>query len=124
MNLRRRLDDPLLGNLVMILAPFTAYLLAEMIHASGVLAVVVSGLIMAQVAPSLIRAEHRRQALAFWPLATFIINGALFVLVGVELQYALRHLSRADLRDALIATGLVSVVLVAVRSRSCSPPPT
>jgi CPA1 family monovalent cation:H+ antiporter len=115
MNLRRRLDDPLLGNLVMILAPFTAYLLAELIHASGVLAVVVSGLIMAQVAPSLIRAEHRRQALAFWPLATFIINGALFVLVGVELQYALRHLSRSDLRDALIAIGAVSVVLVAVR---------
>ncbi|MEH0587073.1 Na+/H+ antiporter [Streptomyces sp. B21-106] len=115
MNLRRRLDDPLLGNLVMILAPFTAYLLAEQIHASGVLAVVVSGLIMAQVAPSLIRADHRRQALAFWPLATFIINGALFVLVGVELQYALRHLSRSDLRDALIAIGAVSVVLVAVR---------
>ena len=115
MNLRRRLDDPLLGNLVMILAPFTAYLLAELIHASGVLAVVVSGLIMAQVAPSLIRAEHRRQALAFWPLATFIINGTLFVLVGVELQYALRHLSRSDLRDALIAIGVVSVVLVAVR---------
>ncbi|UUU19668.1 Na+/H+ antiporter [Streptomyces sp. DSM 40750] len=115
MNLRRRLDDPLLGNLVMILAPFTAYLLAELIHASGVLAVVVSGLIMAQVAPSLIRAEHRRQALAFWPLATFIINGALFVLVGVELQYALRHLGRSDVRDALIAIGVVSAVLVAVR---------
>ncbi|MFL5993030.1 MAG: Na+/H+ antiporter [Streptomyces sp.] len=115
MNLRRRLDDPLLGNLVMILAPFTAYLLAELIHASGVLAVVVSGLIMAQVAPSLIRAEHRRQALAFWPLATFIINGTLFVLVGVELQYALRHLSRADLQDALIAIGVVSAVLVVVR---------
>ncbi|MFC4469571.1 Na+/H+ antiporter [Streptomyces xiangluensis] len=115
MNLRRRLDDPLLGNLVMILAPFTAFLLAELIHASGVLAVVVSGLIMAQVAPSLIRAEHRRQALAFWPLLTFIINGALFVLVGVELQYALRHLDRSDLQDALIAIGVVSVVLVMVR---------
>ncbi|MER6130219.1 cation:proton antiporter [Streptomyces sp. NPDC001795] len=48
MNLRRRLTDPLLGNLVMILAPFTAYLLAELIEASGVLAVVVSGLIMSQ----------------------------------------------------------------------------
>ncbi|MER7930635.1 Na+/H+ antiporter [Streptomyces sp. NPDC096057] len=115
MNLRRRLDDPLLGNLVMILAPFTAYLLAELIEASGVLAVVVSGLIMAQVAPSLIRAEHRRQALALWPLVTFIINGTLFVLVGVELQYALRHLSRNDLQDALTAIGVVSVVLVLVR---------
>ncbi|MFI6699052.1 cation:proton antiporter [Streptomyces sp. NPDC050509] len=113
--MNRRLNDPLLGNLVMLLAPFTACLLAELIHASGVLAVVVSGLIMAQVAPSLIRAEHRRQALAFWPLATFIINGALFILVGVELQYAFRHLSHADLRDALIAVGVVSVVLVLVR---------
>ncbi|CAM5631699.1 hypothetical protein SVIOM74S_04132 [Streptomyces violarus] len=115
MNLRRRLQDPLLGNLVMILAPFTAYLLAELIHASGVLAVVVCGLIMAQVAPRIIRAEHRRQALAFWPLATFIINATLFVLVGVELQYALRHMSRPDLTDALIAIGVVSVVLVVVR---------
>ena len=115
MNLRRRLDDPLLGNLVMILAPFTAYLLAELVQASGVLAVVVSGLIMAQVAPSLIRAEHRRQALALWPLATFVINGVLFVLVGVELQYAVRHLSRSDLTRRLVAIAAVSVVLVAVR---------
>ena len=115
MNLRRRLSDPLLGNLVMILAPFTAYLLAEFIEASGVLAVVVSGLIMSQVAPRIIPAEHRTQALAFWPLATFLINGALFVLVGVELQYAVRDLDRADLNDALIAVGVICVVLVAVR---------
>jgi CPA1 family monovalent cation:H+ antiporter len=114
-NLRRRLDDPLLGNLVMILAPFTAYLLAELIHASGVIAVVVSGLIMSQVAPRVIRAEHRRQAMAFWPLATFIINGVLFVLVGVELQYAVRSLSGSDLTDGLIAVGVVCVTLVTAR---------
>lgn len=51
MNLRRRLDDLLLGNPVMILAPFTAYLLAELVNASGVLAVVISGLIMTHAAP-------------------------------------------------------------------------
>ncbi|MFJ8028589.1 cation:proton antiporter [Streptomyces sp. NPDC096311] len=115
MNLRRRLTDPLLGNLVMILAPFTAYLLAELVEASGVLAVVISGLIMSQVAPRIIPARHRTQALAFWPLATFLINGALFVLAGVELQYAVRNLSRADLQDALIAVGVICVVLVVVR---------
>ncbi|WP_392840017.1 hypothetical protein [Streptomyces sp. LN500] len=48
---------------------------------SGVLAVVVSGLIMSQTAPRVVRAEARRQAMAFWPMATFVINGALFVLV-------------------------------------------
>ncbi|MER7690807.1 cation:proton antiporter [Streptomyces sp. NPDC097610] len=53
--------------------------------------------------------------MAYWPLATFIINGTLFVLVGVELPYALRHLSRSDLRNALIAIGVVSAVLVIVR---------
>jgi Na+/H+ antiporter len=115
MNLRRRLNDPLLGNLVMILAPFTAYLLAEFIEASGVLAVVVSGLIMSQVAPRIIRADHRTQAMAFWPLATFIINGSLFVLVGVSLQYAVRNLSHPELTDGLIAVGVVCAVLVAVR---------
>ncbi|MFJ8028215.1 Na+/H+ antiporter [Streptomyces sp. NPDC096311] len=112
---RRRLDDPLLGNLVMILVPFTAYLLAELVEASGVIAVVTCGLIMSQIAPRIIRAEHRTQAMAFWSLATFIINGALFVLVGVELQYAVRDLSRADLKDALIAVAVVCAVLVAVR---------
>ncbi|WP_425826956.1 Na+/H+ antiporter [Streptomyces fractus] len=115
MNLRRRIDDPLLGNLVMVLAPFAAYLLAELIGASGVLAVVVSGLIMAHVAPRIIRADHRTQAMAFWPLVTFIINGSLFVLVGVQLQYAVRHLSDGDIRSALVAVGAVSLVLVAVR---------
>ncbi|MHB9857551.1 Na+/H+ antiporter [Streptomyces sp. YIM S03343] len=112
---RRRLGDPLLGNMAMILAPFTAYLLAELVEASGVIAVVTCGLIMSQIAPRIIRAEHRTQALAFWSLATFIINGVLFVLVGVELQYAVRDLSRADLRDGLIAVGVVCAVLVAVR---------
>ncbi|WP_179382468.1 hypothetical protein [Streptomyces sp. SA15] len=60
------------------MAPFTAYLLAELIHASGVLAVLVSGLIMAQVAPSLIRAEHRRQTLAFWHRARTVSGFAGF----------------------------------------------
>ncbi|MEU6556430.1 Na+/H+ antiporter [Streptomyces sp. NPDC046915] len=113
--LRRRLDDPLLGNLVMILVPFTAYLLAELVEASGVIAVVTCGLIMSQIAPRIIRAEHRTQAMAFWSLSTFIINGTLFVLVGVELQYAVRDLSGSDLKDALIAVAVVCAVLVAVR---------
>lgn len=50
-----------------------------------------------------------------WPPATFLINGALFVLVGVELQYAVRSLSPAELTDALVTVGVVCAVLVAVR---------
>ena len=55
-------------------------------------------MITTQVAPRIIRAEHRTRALAFWPPATFLINGTLFVLVGVELLYAVRSLRHADLK--------------------------
>lgn len=113
---RRLFDDPLLGNVVSILIPFTAYLLAELVEASGVLAVVMAGLIMSQAGPRLTgAAATRRQAEAFWSLATFLLNGSLFVLVGLEAQSAARDLSGSDLTDALVAVVLVSVVLVAVR---------
>ncbi|WP_329344017.1 Na+/H+ antiporter [Streptomyces sp. NBC_01352] len=113
--LRRRLDDPLLGNVVSIGTPFTAFLLAEEIEASGVLAVVVAGLIMSQVGPRLIGAATRRQGQAFWSLSTFLLNASLFVLVGLEAQSAVRELTSDDLTHALITVGVVSVVLVAVR---------
>ncbi|MFJ7072230.1 Na+/H+ antiporter [Streptomyces sp. NPDC098781] len=116
--LRRRilpLGDTFLSNLAIILIPFTAYLLAELVEASGVLAVVVSGLIMSQVAPHLGRADARIQTEAFWSLAMYLLNGFLFVLVGLEAQAAVRDLSGTDLTDALLAVAAVALTLVVVR---------
>ena len=112
---RRHLDDPLLNNLAMLLTPFTAFLAAAAIHASGVLAVVVCGLIMSHAGPRLGRASTRQQANSFWSLATFVLNGALFVLVGLELQSAIRNLTSVDLARGLVAVVVVSAVLIGVR---------
>ncbi|WP_330276160.1 Na+/H+ antiporter [Lentzea sp. NBC_00516] len=112
---RRRQADPLTGQVTMVLIPFTAFLLAEVIHASGVLAVVVSGLIMSQAAPRVVRAEMRVQAQAFWTVATFLLNAALFVLVGLELQSAVRGLTSTALSSALTMVVVVTAVVVAVR---------
>ncbi|MER5430095.1 Na+/H+ antiporter [Streptomyces sp. NPDC002588] len=112
---RRVFDDPLLGNVAMILMPFTAYLLAELIHASGVLAAVVAGLIMSQAGPRVAAAAMRRQAEETWSLATFVLNSSLFVLVGLQAQAALRELHGSDLANALIAVAAVSAVVVAAR---------
>ncbi len=71
----RRLGDTLLDNLTIILIPFSAYLVAEQLEASGVLAVVACGLIMSQAGPSLGRASARRQTEAFWSLAMYLLNG-------------------------------------------------
>src|SRR3954471_24353859 len=112
---RTRINDPLLENLVILLMPFAAYLLAELAHASGVLAVVTCGLIMSQLGPRIGRPVARQQTAAFWQLGTHLLNGGLFVLIGVELQAAVRALSaHAAGRGALIAV-VVAVMLVAVR---------
>jgi Na+/H+ antiporter len=113
--IRRRLDDALLGNVVTILTPFTAVLLAGTIQASGVLAVVVSGLMLSQIGPRVVRADIRRQAQAFLSLSTFLLNGALFVLVGLELHTAVSGLPGFDLTRGLILVVGVSAVVISLR---------
>jgi Na+/H+ antiporter len=112
---RRHLDDPLLENVVSVLTPFTAFLLAEVIHASGVLAVVVCGLVLSQAGPRAIRAVTRQQAQAFWTLATFLLNGGLFVLVGLQLQASVRGLPTADLARGLLAVAAICAAVVGTR---------
>jgi monovalent cation/hydrogen antiporter len=112
---RKRIADALQQNLIVLLMPFVAYLLAELINASGVLAVVTCGLIMSQVGPRVGRPLARQQTTAFWSLATHLLNGGLFVLIGVELQAALRGLSGSALTRGLGIVAVVAVALVVVR---------
>jgi Na+/H+ antiporter len=112
---RRRLDNPLQENVVSVLTPFTAFLLAELVDASGVLAVVVCGLTLSQVGPRLVRADTRQQAEAFWRLSTFILNGALFVLIGLQANSVIHGLSPAAVGGAFAAIALVSLVVIGTR---------
>ncbi|MFE5339706.1 Na+/H+ antiporter [Isoptericola sp. NPDC056578] len=112
---RQRIHDPVLSNVLTLLLPFTAYLLAELIEASGVLAVVVAGLVMSQLGPRLGSAAIRQQSTPFWTLTTYLVNAALFVLVGIEVQSAVRGLTSTDLLTAAIGVVAVYLVLVAVR---------
>jgi CPA1 family monovalent cation:H+ antiporter len=109
---RRRLDDPLREGTLSVLTPFLAFLLAELVHASGVVAVVVAGLVLSYAGPRVIRARSRTQAFAFWDQATFMINGGLFVLVGVQFKRAVDNLDGTSLEHAVgIAVGITLVVI-------------
>jgi CPA1 family monovalent cation:H+ antiporter len=112
---RRRLDDPVQESVAVLLLPFTAYLLAEAVHASGVLAVVVCGLIMSQAGPRVGRAATRRQTTPFFALATYLLNGSLFVLVGLQVQAAVRGLASVALTRGLLAVAVVSAAVIGVR---------
>jgi len=113
--IRRRLSDPMLNTVTLVLTPFAAYLLAEEIHASGVLAVVTCGLFLAQVAPRLISAQARQLAGPFWTVSTFLLNGALFVLIGMELPSAIDGLSGGELGRGLLVMAAVYATVLATR---------
>ena len=116
---RRYLHDPLLDNTVSVLTPFVAFLLAEEISASGVLAVVVCGLAMSQLLPAIIAAKTRMRARAFWQVSTFLLNGSLFVLVGLQLRRAIANLVSSSLAEAVVAALLVSAAVIGTRLVRC-----
>jgi Na+/H+ antiporter len=113
--LRRRMDDPMLENIAMLVTPFAAFLLAESIHASGVLAVVSCGLFISQVTPRITNAVTRQTSGPFWTVTTTVLSSALFVLVGLEAHTATRDLTSASLLGAAVDVLLVTAVVIGVR---------
>jgi monovalent cation/hydrogen antiporter len=112
---RRAARDALLESVVSVLTPFLAFLIAEEVHASGVLAVVVCGLALGRVGPRSIGARTRVQAHAFWRITTFLLNAALFLLVGLELPAAVSGLSSRSLGFGVAAALLVAAAVVLTR---------
>ncbi|MGY1592239.1 Na+/H+ antiporter [Geodermatophilus sp. SYSU D00708] len=112
---RRRLDDPLREGALSVVTPFAAFLLAELVHASGVVAVVTAGLLLTHAGPRIIRARSRVQAYAFWDLSTFLVNGSLFVLVGVQIPGVVRDLEDGQRARAVLFALAVTAVVVLTR---------
>ncbi|GAA3630407.1 Na+/H+ antiporter [Microlunatus ginsengisoli] len=113
--IRRRVDNTMIEGGLSVLTPFVGFLLAEVVHASGVVAVVVSGLILAYYGPRVIRARSRFWTFAFWDLSTFMINGSLFVLVGMQVPQAIHNIDGTTFGRALGVALLASAVTIIVR---------
>ncbi|MCW2608609.1 MAG: Na+/H+ antiporter [Frankiales bacterium] len=108
--LRRRLHDPLLENALSLLTPFAAFLPAEALHASGVLAVVVAGLYLGRRAPVLLSSGARLQGQPLWSMITFLLEGFVFALIGLQLPAVVEALGD----DAGQALGTAAAVTAAV----------
>jgi monovalent cation/hydrogen antiporter len=89
---RRVLTDPLSVNAVSLATPFAAYAAGQALHVSGVLAVVVAGLIIGHDAPRLQTGASRLQTSAVWQLVNFLLEGFVFLLIGEQLPVVLRGL--------------------------------
>lgn len=113
--LLRRVRDPLSVNIALLVTPFAAFLAAELIHGSGVLAVVVAGLAVSYAGPRISTAASRRQTEAAWPLGSAVLNGALFVLIGLEVQHVVHGTDATALGRLVVLTVAVWTVLLVVR---------
>jgi monovalent cation/hydrogen antiporter len=112
--LRRVRRDPLSSNAISLATPFVAYLLAESVHVSGVLAVVVAGLVIGHNNPSWASGPSRLQTEAVWRLVAFLLEGVVFLLIGQQLPAVLAGLGDDDtgtiLTASLITVGVVLLV--------------
>lgn len=84
--LRRHTTDPLLANTISLLAAFAAYQPAAAFHVSGVLAIVTAGLYLGWNDPRTSTPRARLQAAGSWEMLTFLLNGLLFILIGLQLR--------------------------------------
>ena len=114
--LRRRLRvSSVASNTISILTPFAAYIPAEHFGASGVLAVAAVGLYLGRQGPRVISPQTRTQAVAMWEMLTFLLEGLVFILVGLELPVAVAALREYAMGTLAVAVVAVSVAAVLVR---------
>ena len=114
--LRRRLRvSSVASNTVSLLTPFAAYIPAEHFGASGVLAVAAVGLYLGRQGPRVIPPQTRTQAVAMWEMLTFLLEGLVFILVGLELPMAVAALREYRVGTLAAAVVAVSVAAVLVR---------
>jgi CPA1 family monovalent cation:H+ antiporter len=113
--IRERLQDPPVEITISLLTPFAAYLPAEHLGVSGVLAVVAAGLYLGQRAARLMNAQTRVSGTVVWEFVIFILTGLVFILIGLQLPSALAALAERSRPSLLGQAALVSLAAVAVR---------
>lgn len=111
--LRKRLREPLLQNTLSLLIPFVAYAVAERVHASGVLAVVVVALYLGHRNWQVDFAT-RLQETAVWKVISFVLESVVFALIGLQLPVVLKGLAEYEgMRAAWYALAVFLAVVVA-----------
>ncbi|HEY3662802.1 MAG TPA: Na+/H+ antiporter, partial [Chthoniobacterales bacterium] len=111
---QRHLDDPPVQITISLLTPFAAYLLAERCYVSGVLSTVAAGMYLGWHSTAL-SARTRLQAQAFWEMIAFLLNGFIFIMIGLQLPGILHNLNHEPIFRLTIHGLLVSGTVVFVR---------
>jgi Na+/H+ antiporter len=114
-SIHRRIDDGPIEITLGIIVPYAVYLAAEAIHSSGVLAVVACGLYMSQHSSHFYSPSVRILAWAVWDSLTFVLNGLVFMLIGLQLPFVLAGIREYSFRELVQYGALFSAILILLR---------
>jgi len=109
------LNDPFTEVLIALSIPYIAYIAAETVHVSGVLAVVAAGLFRGRHSPKIVSAEMRIMARSMWNVLVFLLNSVIFILIGIQLSGVLDRIGDFTTGRLALYGITVSVVAIAVR---------
>lgn len=113
--LHRRIEDPTLESAITLLTPFAAYVPAEALGVSGVLAVVTAGMLVSRSASTIFSPTTRLTATAVWNVLVFMLNGLAFILIGLQIPNALTAVAQHSLSETLGLSLLVCLAVIVIR---------
>ncbi len=110
-SIHRRIHDPLIDNALSLLTPFAIALAAEALGASAVVAVLITGMALGSRLPALMTAASRMQMEFFWRIAGFLLEGTVFVLVGLQLRGILSGLHQPPTTVVGVTAAVLGTVI-------------
>jgi Na+/H+ antiporter len=102
-------------NTLSLLSPFIAFIPANELGCSGVLAVVAMGLYFGRRGPRVVTAETRLQGTAMWEMLTFILEGLIFIFIGLQLPQVIQALDKGELARLVAVSLAVVAAMIAIR---------
>ena len=115
LRIRHAARDPLVEITLSLITPYLAFWVPEHLGGSGVLATVAAGLYVSWNGPLLIRSATRLQGVFFWGLFTYLIEGMVFLLTGLQARTLVDRMDGLPAGELLISAAVVSLVVVAAR---------
>ena len=108
-------DDAPIEIAVSLVTPYVAYMSAEALSASGVLAAVAAGLYFGRQASFVMSSKVRLESGSFWNTFTFLLNGIVFLLIGLQLPYILQGIRSLTVRELFTSAAQLSVAVILLR---------
>ena len=120
--LRARVTDPAVNTVISFTVPFIASVPAEVLGASGLVAAVAAGLVVGRRGPRVLSPQHRRNDEDNWATVSLVLEGAVFLLMGLEIAGVLREAGGpARVPDALGLAAVALAVVIAIRAVFVAP---